>query len=70
MKYFLVNADLDAESRDILREWAMTRGNFASWIVDDSGRITIAVDEKLGVFPTWPALESAYGSWVVEYTPE
>ena len=48
----------------------MTRGNFASWIVDDSGRITIAVDEKLGVFPTWPALESAYGSWVVEYTPE
>lgn len=70
MKYYHLADNLDPESQSILRDWALTRGNMAHWIEDNQGVITIAVDDRLGVMPTWTGLESAYPTWVVAYTPE
>ena len=68
-KHYLITTT-DAVERSILRDWTMTRGNCAVWCEDDQGRVTIVVEEKLGVGPTWTGLESAYGSWITEIIPE
>jgi uncharacterized protein YceK len=51
MKYYIVNADVSEESQSILRDWVMTRGNFATWI-DRGTDSVIAVDSRLGISPT------------------